>query len=155
MTTDPIDPLAKSTAPSPAPERKVVIGITGMSCATCVSRVEQALKKIDGVIDANVQLSFPPAEAVTGIPGAAGTPKKITAVESADSSPALSWAPAKQRSAAPKPQTANTARRQRRCLNARRGRSRSCSPSISSAGFRSSASGMRRKIRARRRIWAA
>ena len=31
--------------------------VEGMSCASCVSRVEKALKKIDGVIDVSVNLA--------------------------------------------------------------------------------------------------
>ncbi len=33
------------------------LGITGMTCAACVARVERALKKVDGVLDANVNLA--------------------------------------------------------------------------------------------------
>lgn len=42
-------------------------------------QIAGTIRKIDGVIDADVQLSFPPAE--TGVPGAPGTapPKKVTA----------------------------------------------------------------------------
>jgi Cu+-exporting ATPase len=36
---------------------KAIISVGGMSCASCVRRVEQALKKIDGVEDASVNLA--------------------------------------------------------------------------------------------------
>ncbi|MBI2742731.1 MAG: type III secretion inner membrane ring lipoprotein SctJ [Chlamydiales bacterium] len=44
--------------------------------AGLAEQIANTIRKIDGVIDADVQLSFPPAE--TGIPGAAA-PKKVTA----------------------------------------------------------------------------
>ena len=34
--------------------QEIQIGIQGMTCASCVGRVERALKKVDGVADANV-----------------------------------------------------------------------------------------------------
>jgi P-type Cu+ transporter len=33
------------------------LGVTGMTCAACVGRVERALKKVDGVLDASVNLA--------------------------------------------------------------------------------------------------
>ena len=33
------------------------LGVTGMTCANCVNRVERALKKVDGVLDASVNLA--------------------------------------------------------------------------------------------------
>src|SRR4029079_10052689 len=44
--------------------------ITGMTCASCVSRVEKALKKTDGVLDASVNLATERAT-VTYAPGVA------------------------------------------------------------------------------------
>jgi Cu+-exporting ATPase len=38
------------------------IGIEGMSCASCVARVEKALRKIDGVLDASVNLATEQAQ---------------------------------------------------------------------------------------------
>ena len=45
------------------------LGVGGMTCASCVSRVERALKKVPGVTDATVNLatesarvSFAPAD---------------------------------------------------------------------------------------------
>jgi len=47
--------------------------------AGLAEQLANMIRKIDGVIDADVQISFP-AESTTAIPGAAGaTPKKITA----------------------------------------------------------------------------
>ncbi len=36
---------------------RLELGVTGMTCAACVGRVERALKKVDGVLDANVNLA--------------------------------------------------------------------------------------------------
>lgn len=43
-----------TTAPSPA---TLDLGVGGMTCASCVSRVERALKKVPGVTDATVNLA--------------------------------------------------------------------------------------------------
>ena len=40
------------------------LGVTGMTCAACVSRVERALKKVDGVLEANVNLATERASVV-------------------------------------------------------------------------------------------
>ena len=37
--------------------RETTFGLTGMTCASCVGRVERALKKVPGVLDANVNLA--------------------------------------------------------------------------------------------------
>ena len=44
----------KTTAPKPAAE--IDIGIEGMTCASCVRRVEKALSGVPGVVDASVNL---------------------------------------------------------------------------------------------------
>ncbi len=44
------------TSPSPLPST-LDLGISGMTCASCVSRVEKALKKVPGVQDATVNLA--------------------------------------------------------------------------------------------------
>jgi P-type Cu+ transporter len=47
------------------------LGVTGMTCAACVGRVERALKKVDGVLEANVNLATERAT-VKLIPAQAG-----------------------------------------------------------------------------------
>src|SRR5918997_683120 len=37
--------------------RETTIGVTGMTCASCVGRVERALEKVPGVLEANVNLA--------------------------------------------------------------------------------------------------
>ena len=37
--------------------KKIVIPVTGMTCASCVSHVEKALKELTGVISVNVNLA--------------------------------------------------------------------------------------------------
>ncbi len=37
--------------------QQVTIGITGMTCASCVGSVEKALKKVKGVSDARINLA--------------------------------------------------------------------------------------------------
>jgi Cu+-exporting ATPase len=37
--------------------REVTFGVTGMTCASCVGRVERALRKVPGVLEASVNLA--------------------------------------------------------------------------------------------------
>jgi len=39
------------------PARTVTLPVQGMTCASCVARVEKALRRVDGVVDANVNLA--------------------------------------------------------------------------------------------------
>lgn len=59
---------------------KAELIITGMTCAACANRVEKALKKVDGVLSANVNLANERAT-VTFIPTEASYEKLISAVE--------------------------------------------------------------------------
>src|SRR5215216_4058115 len=56
--------------------------VTGMTCASCVNRVEKALKKADGVLDASVNLATERAT-VTYAPGVADIALLQAAVEAA------------------------------------------------------------------------
>ena len=56
--------------------------VTGMTCASCVNRVEKALKKADGVLDASVNLATERAT-VTYAPGVADFAALQAAVEAA------------------------------------------------------------------------
>jgi P-type Cu+ transporter len=56
--------------------------ITGMTCASCVNRVEKALKKVPGVLDASVNLASEQAS-VTYVPASAGWSALKAAVEQA------------------------------------------------------------------------
>ncbi|MFO0490232.1 MAG: heavy metal translocating P-type ATPase, partial [Curvibacter sp.] len=46
-----------NTHPAPPSVATLDLGISGMTCASCVTRVEKALKKVPGVIDAEVNLA--------------------------------------------------------------------------------------------------
>lgn len=48
--------------------RTLRVGVSGMTCASCVAHVEKALKKLPGVVDATVNLATERAE-VTALPG--------------------------------------------------------------------------------------
>jgi P-type Cu+ transporter len=48
--------MTNSTITTP-PLPELEIGIGGMTCASCVSRVERALKKVPGVTEASVNLA--------------------------------------------------------------------------------------------------
>ncbi|MEM4724640.1 MAG: copper ion binding protein, partial [Candidatus Hadarchaeum sp.] len=50
---------------------KVILRIGGMTCASCVAHVEEALRSLDGVLEANVNLATERA-AVEYIPGLVG-----------------------------------------------------------------------------------
>src|SRR5690349_15638255 len=54
------DEPGASASPTGAPAgavREVTLPIDGMTCASCVRRVERALDKVDGVAEANVNLA--------------------------------------------------------------------------------------------------
>jgi P-type Cu+ transporter len=61
---------------------QIELPITGMTCASCVTRVEKALKKTDGVLDASVNLATERAT-VTYAPGVANVATLQAAVEAA------------------------------------------------------------------------
>jgi Cu+-exporting ATPase len=65
-----------------AAEEKLEFGIEGMSCASCVARVERALKAVPGVIEANVNLATERA-AVRLVSGLASVEKIEEAVRGA------------------------------------------------------------------------
>lgn len=49
--------LVKSSSPQNSPQQTVALNIAGMTCASCVGRVEKALKSVDGVTEAQVNLA--------------------------------------------------------------------------------------------------
>ncbi len=61
---------------------RVTLRVTGMTCASCVARVERALKRVPGVIDARVNLAAGTA-AVDYLPGALTVADLKAAVEAA------------------------------------------------------------------------
>lgn len=64
------------------PTRDVVLNVEGMFCASCVKRVERKLERVDGVIEANVNLATEQAN-ITYSAGVATLDDLIGAVESA------------------------------------------------------------------------
>jgi Cu+-exporting ATPase len=61
---------------------QIELPITGMTCASCVNRVEKALKKVPGVLDASVNLASEQAS-VTYAPASVGWGELKAAVEKA------------------------------------------------------------------------
>ncbi|ABM39381.1 heavy metal translocating P-type ATPase [Polaromonas naphthalenivorans] len=64
------------------PEQSLRLKIGDMTCASCVARVEKALKQVPGVLSAEVNLALETAE-VTVAGGAATLPQLIAAVDKA------------------------------------------------------------------------
>ena len=62
--------------------REVTFPVTGMTCASCVRRIERALGKVEGVQDASVNLATEKAR-VTFDPAAASVAQLKAAVEKA------------------------------------------------------------------------
>ncbi|GEM86007.1 heavy metal translocating P-type ATPase [Meiothermus granaticius] len=58
------------------------LGVTGMTCAACVSRVERALKKVPGVLEANVNLATERAS-VKYLPSSVALPQLKAAIRDA------------------------------------------------------------------------
>jgi Cu+-exporting ATPase len=77
-----LDSIKTAPPPPTADSPKIVLPITGMTCAACARNVERALKKTEGVVDASVNLATERAT-VTYIPGAIRRADLVKAVEAA------------------------------------------------------------------------
>ena len=69
------------------PQEDIVLDISGMTCASCAGRVEKALRKVDGVLDASINLATDSARVKVGSGTAASA--LIAAVEAAGYGAAL------------------------------------------------------------------
>ncbi len=65
--------MNKPALPDTATTCTLDIGVGGMTCASCVGRVEKALKKLPGVAQANVNLATETARVVWTVPDASAT----------------------------------------------------------------------------------
>jgi P-type Cu+ transporter len=101
---------AVRTAGYAVPEAEFDLKIGGMTCASCVSRVERALKRVPGVISAEVNLATERAR-VTALAGTADLKALIASVQEAG----YEASPAPEAGAAPA-EEARTAARNRREL---------------------------------------
>jgi Cu+-exporting ATPase len=76
-------PTARSIAPmksEPECESRLVLDLEGMTCASCAMRIEKGLKKVPGVLDANVNLATEQA-AVTYDPAQTNLEQMVQKVE--------------------------------------------------------------------------
>jgi Cu+-exporting ATPase len=78
--SDPSTP--RSNQPPAAPATELTLPIAGMTCASCVNRIERYLRRTDGVLDAAVNLATERAT-VTVDPTRAGRAELVGAVEAA------------------------------------------------------------------------
>src|SRR5436305_9408421 len=67
---------------APAPSTEITLPIDGMTCASCVNRIERYLRRTDGVLEASVNLATERAT-VSVDPTRAGRLELVRAVESA------------------------------------------------------------------------
>src|SRR5919204_6577622 len=63
-----------------SPTTEVTLPVTGMTCASCVRRIEKALGRLDGVSEANVNLATEKARVVFD-PAVVGLDQMRAAVE--------------------------------------------------------------------------
>ena len=90
VTSGPGGPVARSgilpwsmtTTPDAAQPIEIVLPIEGMTCASCVNRIERFLKKTPGVEQAAVNLATERATVLVD-PGTAGRDELVRAVEAA------------------------------------------------------------------------
>ncbi len=78
------DAVRRDARPIPAAAGpiEIVLPVEGMTCASCVNRIERFLRKTDGVLEANVNLATERAT-VRFDPSAAGRAELVKAVEAA------------------------------------------------------------------------
>src|SRR5689334_4090245 len=72
----------RATSEPAAASREVSFGVTGMTCASCVRRIEKALSKVGGVQEAAVNLATERARVIYD-PSVAGLEQLQGAVEKA------------------------------------------------------------------------
>src|SRR5688572_8351303 len=80
--TQPLTPRPPLPAAGEGKQTEVTFPVTGMTCASCVRRIERRLGKVDGVHDVNVNLATEKARVVFD-PSLVGLPDLVTAVEKA------------------------------------------------------------------------
>jgi Cu+-exporting ATPase len=78
----PAAPAASTAEPAGPALAEVRLPIAGMTCASCVNRIERFLRKTDGVTDAQVNLATETAT-VAFVPGVTGRAELARAVEAA------------------------------------------------------------------------
>jgi P-type Cu+ transporter len=71
-----------SASPGNEPIRLVSMGVEGMTCASCVNRIERFLRKTEGVVEANVNLATERAT-VRFDPAVVGRDELVRAIEAA------------------------------------------------------------------------
>jgi P-type Cu+ transporter len=74
--------MALQTDPATTPDTEVTFPVTGMTCASCVRRIEKALNRVEGVRDASVNLATEQAR-VSFDPGLTSVDQMRAAVEKA------------------------------------------------------------------------
>ncbi|PJF27892.1 MAG: copper-translocating P-type ATPase [Phototrophicales bacterium] len=77
-----LDEIKVAPPPPSGDNPRIVLPITGMTCAACVRNVERALKKPEGVVDVSVNLATERAT-VTYLPGTVRRADLVKAVEAA------------------------------------------------------------------------
>jgi len=73
---------AGAATPSPATPLEIVLPIRGMTCASCVNRIERYLRDTEGVLEANINFATERAS-VRVDPALAARPQLVAAVEAA------------------------------------------------------------------------
>ncbi len=115
-------PAAPSLAPRPAAVStpgEVVLPIEGMTCASCVNRIERFVNRVDGVAEANVNLATEKAR-IRFDPGATSVEELKTAVRAAGYEVGEMPAPASAAAGAEPAVDAHDLARQREVDNLRR-----------------------------------
>ncbi len=74
--------METTTAPTAVPTIEYVLPVEGMTCASCVNRIERFLRKTPGVTDATVNLATERATVLVD-PSLAGRPDLVGAIEAA------------------------------------------------------------------------
>ena len=74
--------MSEAIADPPKPIAEIDLPIAGMTCASCVNRIERFLKKTPGVEDAVVNLATEVAT-IRFLPDVAGTAELVGAIEAA------------------------------------------------------------------------